>query len=830
VLTLALGLLFMARDTSRVLNWTGSGFTLCSIQQMRDSTVTFFSVERPDFISPPYPADGDTILKIGDSTALMRTWISALEVRHKPGREVPITFRHKGDVQVSTIRTRANGPVLIASVVTLQILKILIFLAFVALGFWAYFQRTGSAGVRVLSLYCFAMATFMVTAFLPMFGEMASFRIPQEGLLFSILRTIGVFFGAYWFLLQLLFPRRTTAIEEHSARTYVVIFVPLGLFTAFSWVMGYAFPMTAVPWLRYLFYVTVSTQVLAGFYLLRRHHKRAETHLEKRQTKLVMLGSGLPLILFLVYLLEWFRIIPGIMITTPLVWHMVIVDFCFTALLVSPISFAYAFGKYRLLEIEGKLRRGTRRVIGMVLLFAAVLGVAYLGNLFIHARFESGSPFAVVVLSVVVIGIFRLAEVGKSLLEKRLYPERQRLREMLHDFLQRTATIVDKRVFWSQLESRLREGLTVDGVYPVLSTSGNGGMFMLREKLLTPFHAGSSLVRQLEAEQRPLMVDEVIGGSRVNLEQEETEWLSKNRVALLLPLITHGKLIGFLGLGHKTEQEDYASEELRILDSLAPQVALATDNMRLIEENIEKRRLEEELQMARRVQQGLLPKELPPTPGLEIATHTDFSLEVAGDYYDVIGLEDGRTLFAVGDVAGKGAGAALLMSNLQASLRALVGADLSLTHMIARVNLLIYQNTESHQFITFFVGIFDPHNRSLRYVNAGHNPPFLLRGNGEPETLLTGGLILGAFADSCYEQGCVTLESGDILVLYTDGVSEAMDADGVEFGEQRVSSAATACAAASVEDIVSEIIRQTARHRDGLHIEDDQTLLVAKVL
>jgi sigma-B regulation protein RsbU (phosphoserine phosphatase) len=827
--TLTLGLLFMARDTTRVFNWTSSGFTLCSIQQGRDSTVTFFSVEKADFTAPPYPARGDTILMIGDSAALEKRWVNALEMPHVPGREVLITFLHKGQVESSVIRTRANSPVLVATVVVMQVLRILIFLVFLALGFWAYLQRRDSAGVRALALYCFAMTTFTVTVFMPMYAAMASFTIPGEGWLAGVLRTVGVFFGAYWFLLQLLFPRPARLIVAHPWRTYGVIFVPLAILTAFTWVLAFVYPMTQVLWTRPAFYAIVTSQALAGLYVLRRNYRRAESNVEKRQTRLVLIGSGVPLLVFVVYLLDFYRIIPGLP-RLPLVWRMTITDVIFAIVLLSPLSLAYAFGKYRLLEIEGKLRRGTRRILLLTVLFAAVLGIAYVGNQLIHRHFSEGSPIAVVVLSVVVIGMFRLAEMGKHVLEKHLYPERLRLRAMLHDFLQGTAAIADKRAFWSQLEARLEEGLTVDGVYPVLRGSTNGS-FLLRETGPTPFHIDSSLVKQLIGDPRPLMVDEILSGSRVSLDVHEAAWLMQHRVALVLPLITHGNLIGFIGLGHKTEQEDYAAEELRILDSLAPQVALASDNMRLIEENIVKRRMEEELQMARRVQKGLLPKELPPTLGLDLAVHTDFSLEVAGDYYDVICFDDQRTLFAVGDVAGKGAGAALLMSNLQASLRALAGADLPLTQLIGRVNMLIYQNTEPEQFITFFVGIFDPRDQTLRYVNAGHNPPFLIRAGGGIDYLTAGGLILGAFDDSRYELGTARLAADDVLVLYTDGISEAMNAAEEEFGEERLSTAACACAPGSAEQILSEILGQIVVHRgQQTYIEDDQTLLVAKVI
>jgi sigma-B regulation protein RsbU (phosphoserine phosphatase) len=334
----------------------------------------------------------------------------------------------------------------------------------------------------------------------------------------------------------------------------------------------------------------------------------------------------------------------------------------------------------------------------------------------------------------------------------------------------------------------------------------------------------------MEREGRPIMVDEALSGTHIPMSEEEVNWLMRNRVALLLPMVTHGRLVGFLGFGMKTEREDYAPEEIRILSSLAPQVALASDNMRLIAENVEKRRMEEELQVARRVQKRFLPKVLPKTPGLSIAAKSVFCLEVAGDYYDVIALAGGRSVLAIGDVSGKGAGAALIMANLQASLRALCGLNLTLDGIILRANELMHQNTEPDQFITLFVGVFDPQEHVLRYVNAGHNFPILIRRTGRDQMLDEGGLILGPFPDATYEQGCVRLVPGDALLLYTDGVSEAMNESGDELGEELVRDVLRAHADETPGEIIASVMSLVNLHQGDRPPEDDQTLLAVRVV
>ena len=157
-----------------------------------------------------------------------------------------------------------------------------------------------------------------------------------------------------------------------------------------------------------------------------------------------------------------------------------------------------------------------------------------------------------------------------------------------------------------------------------------------------------------------------IASERVTVDEEIRRCFEKNKVAVILPLVTQSGPTGFLFLGHKLNEEDYTAEELDLLRSLAAQIALAAENLELLDERLEKQKLEEQLGVARQIQEGLLPRKMPETPGLVLAAKIRFCLNVAGDYYDVIPLEDGRTLLAIGDVAGKGVGAALLMSNLQA--------------------------------------------------------------------------------------------------------------------------------------------------------------------
>jgi sigma-B regulation protein RsbU (phosphoserine phosphatase) len=263
--------------------------------------------------------------------------------------------------------------------------------------------------------------------------------------------------------------------------------------------------------------------------------------------------------------------------------------------------------------------------------------------------------------------------------------------------------------------------------------------------------------------------------------------LEKLGIQAVIPLRSQNELKGVFGVGGRMNDAPYAQADLDFLSSLGNLAVIALENTRLFREALEKQKMEDELLIAKEIQRGLLPAALPDLDGYEISAINISSKQVGGDYYDVIPLGRTRWVFAIGDVSGKGTPASLLMASLQASIRALVPLGLTLSELTGRVNDLMMQNTTQGRFITFFWGILEPATGSFTYVNAGHNPPLLCRGNGEIEELDAGGLILGVMPTGRpYEQGTVTLAPGDTVCLYTDGVSEAMNPAGVEYGEERI--------------------------------------------
>ncbi len=251
------------------------------------------------------------------------------------------------------------------------------------------------------------------------------------------------------------------------------------------------------------------------------------------------------------------------------------------------------------------------------------------------------------------------------------------------------------------------------------------------------------------------------------------------------------------------------------------------------EEAILRVHMESELQTARKIQEKLLPHEMPQFPGFEIAGTSLPSKQVGGDYFDFLDLENGQLGIAIADVSGKGIPAALLMANLQASLHAQVLEKRNVAEVAVRINNLLVKSTDSNMFVTFFYGILDRNLSTFTSINAGHNPPILLRAGGPIQRLEKGGLILGFLQDQKFEQETTTIQPGDILVLYTDGITEAIDPDPETpeeklFGEERLIQLIQWSAGLSAREIQGAILQAVTAHTHNTPQNDDITLVVIK--
>lgn len=309
------------------------------------------------------------------------------------------------------------------------------------------------------------------------------------------------------------------------------------------------------------------------------------------------------------------------------------------------------------------------------------------------------------------------------------------------------------------------------------------------------------------------------------------ESLKERGLTLALPLRQHGETCGALCLGPKQTGQPYTPGDVEFLSALGNLALVSIQNTFLVEEQIEKERLEEEMRLARRIQERLLPQKIPTVEGYELAALAEPSRAVGGDYYDLLRLENDRLLAAVADVTGKGVPAALLMANLQASLHVMLPMDVNIEQAAGHINRVICENTDYDKFITFFFSILHRESGKLDYVNAGHNPPMLVRADGSIELLEKGGLLLGVMKSMGYERGTVELQSGDVVAMFTDGVTEAMSPDGEEYHEARLEAVLKGMHDQSAAEILKAVRADVAAFTGPVSaLSDDLTMVVLKRL
>ena len=390
----------------------------------------------------------------------------------------------------------------------------------------------------------------------------------------------------------------------------------------------------------------------------------------------------------------------------------------------------------------------------------------------------------------------------------------QDLNEVLAKLVQMTITEMEAEqgAIWL-----MREGQS-DPLQTLVRKAEGHGAFPMPLRL--------SLAGWVSKHQTSLVVDDLTTDPRFQGIAAHVEGI---RSVLAAPLRSQDRLIGVLAMFNKSGGGFSHSDE-RLIAILGAQSAQIIENVQHSEQERLQEALRRDLKLASIVQQELLPQRNPSWPGLEVAGRNVPAREVGGDSFEFLDVGDGRVGLAIADVSGKGVAAALLMASLHAMLRCVSGAVEGPAECVTRLNQMLAGSTASGRFATLFYGVLDLSARTLRYCNAGHNYPLLLRAGGPMEHLESGGIPVGVMGDWRYEEAAVRLGSGDLLVLYSDGVTEAENRRGELFGEEALETAVRGLAGLPAADIVNQLLRQVGRFAAGTSQSDDQTLVAVRVL
>jgi sigma-B regulation protein RsbU (phosphoserine phosphatase) len=518
-------------------------------------------------------------------------------------------------------------------------------------------------------------------------------------------------------------------------------------------------------------------------------------------------------------------------------------------MLLFPLTLAYVIVVERALDVHIAVREGLQYALakGGIRTLQSVIGI---GVMYVAVTLATGSAenrwrrFAILAFGLLIV--LRLRQAGEKLrswTDRRFFREAYDAEQVLTELSDQVRTFINTDSLISTVVSRISETLHVAQITVLLGRVGTYRANYAIGYSGTPdleFGAETRTVQMLEKQKEPVWVyldDPYSWLHEREATSQERDTLATLRSELLLPLAVRDKLLGFISLGPKRSEEAYSGTDVGLLKSLAAQTGLALENAHLMtaitEEVAQRERMNREVELAREVQQRLFPQKLPSVASLDYAGGCRPALGVGGDYYDFFALPDGQLGVAIGDVSGKGIGAALMMASLQASLRSeAMRARGDLAAVMTNVNSLVYEISSSNRYATFFYGQYNPRNRKLTYVNAGHNPPMHLRSSPagwQVTRLEAGGMVIGLMEDSAYQESFIELQSGDLLVAFTDGVSEALNAADEEWDEERLLATIEAVAGSSSAEMIPQIMQAADAFAAGAPQHDDMTLVVFKV-
>jgi sigma-B regulation protein RsbU (phosphoserine phosphatase) len=529
------------------------------------------------------------------------------------------------------------------------------------------------------------------------------------------------------------------------------------------------------------------------------------------------------------------------------------------SLCLVPIAFAYAVVKHRVLEIPVLLKRSARYVLVqrgfLVLLFvAAATAIAVFTHIFarfLQADSNVGMTLSAVFGIVLVWSSAPLVKKGTERIDRAFFRSAYDVRVILQDLAEKTRTVTDRHELANLLEIQIKVALHPKSLACYLE-AGDGNLVaecgpvprafdtipaaLPRPKF--PFRFGALFVpRESDTipATLPLLTEIAQRGKAWDVPQgfEAVGDLGPLAPECLVPILgRNSRLIGLLILGQRLSEESYSSEDKHLLDSVASQAGITLENIDLAEKMAERmeaeRRAAMEIDIARRVQARLFPQNLPPLETLEYVGGCVQARQVGGDYYDFLNMRPGVVGIVLADISGKGMSAALLMANLQANLRGQYAVALDdLPRLLRSVNRLFYENTTDESYATMFFGVYDDSCRSLRFANCGHIAPLILRTDGSIQRLTSTTTVLGLFLkwESPIEEE--KLHPGDLLVICTDGVTEAPNPQGQEYGEVRLAELIQENRNLPVNELLAAV-QANVQEFSGATQADDITLIVAR--
>jgi sigma-B regulation protein RsbU (phosphoserine phosphatase) len=777
--------------------------------------------------------------------AITRTWL-----RHQPGDHIELTVRRPGIsppiLLHATFRSSEAGAAEAGVVrsVGAQIMRLYPFV-FLTVGLAVLFLRLEDPNAWLLALMFAGFTT--VPSFADSFLTVPDFLQPLAVAYYAIFNSMVTAFFYFFFAV---FPARSPIDRRLPWLKWAGLLVSAILaLRGFHWgdTRGLVIPAwLATPTAAHVISSSHYALVLLGFVALICNAVVVTSSEARRKIRVILWGTLLGVLppAVALFAAEFFNFHIGVLLGVVLV----------LLLWLFPLSFAYAVVKHRVLEIPALLRRSARYLLvqrGFVLLLIALsVGVTVAFALFFARYLQSltaaavpggialGTAFGTVLLWT---GARVHKDVGHRI-DRAFFRNAYDARMVLENLLEKTRTATDRKELAYLLQHHLKQALQPSSIVVYLETR-EGHLLIAAGEVPD----GSEMISPADAALQELAKSGKPGDVSTSTAKEVP--LPASLLALapdcLVPIPGRDeRLVGLIALGLCLSEEPYSSEDKRLLALIASQAGVALESILLgekIAERIEaERRATQEMEFAREVQSRLLPQTLPTMRTLEYIGRCVPARKVGGDYYDFLELRPGRLGMVMADIAGKGVPGALLMANLQANLRSQYAMAVEdLPRLLASVNRLFFQSTDQNSYATLFFADYDDTNRVLRYANCGHLPALLLHpGNssqqisGEtpaPQCLSSTCTVLGLFEEWQPQIAEVSLAPGDTLLLYTDGVTEAANGDGEEFGEGRLVDALLKRGQLPVSQFLQCVLDDVGQFSRGEQ-QDDITLVIARCL
>jgi serine phosphatase RsbU (regulator of sigma subunit) len=486
--------------------------------------------------------------------------------------------------------------------------------------------------------------------------------------------------------------------------------------------------------------------------------------------------------------------------------------------LLIPLSFAAAILKYRLMNIDIIIKKTVVYAMLSGMLIAGYLFlVGGLGSLLV--RIAGVQDQTIVVASTLILALLFVPVRNRlqQLIDRNFFRQRYDYPQALRTISGETVTANDLGAFLQFVSEALQQALQTRGI----------AIFMRRQSdfvAMAKVGFSDSILGTLRVGATPeltAMLDRPFAPHRRQVTDEDAAVLRRVDAKLVVPIRTGASAQGFVALAGKLSDREFDLDDIDFLSSAADQIAMTAERIRLQREEVE-------FEQARDMQRTLLPRELPRVPGIDVVGTWEPARTVGGDYYDCLDLGDGSLAVCIGDVAGKGMPAALLMASLQAAVRASAEAKVSPAALCERVRRVVVSSLTGGRFVTFFFCIVDPASRTIRFCNAGHNPPVLVRAGGSVQELANGGPVFSRLFREPYDEGSVPLEPGDRVVLFTDGVTEARNAAGEDLGDEGLVQLIVNNRHRSASELQHAVVDAVSAYSRG-RFEDDVTMVVVGV-